>query len=38
MIMGKATMAIAAMATFFRWLGAERRADELALVGPSRFT
>src|SRR6267143_5911971 len=27
MILGKATMAVAALAVFFRWFGAERRAD-----------
>ena len=36
MIMGKATMAVAAVAIFFRWFGAERRADEALLARPSR--
>jgi hypothetical protein len=37
MIMGKATMAVAALAIFFRCLGAERRADEALLATPSRL-
>jgi cytochrome c oxidase assembly factor CtaG len=28
MIMGKATMAVAATAVFFRWFGSEQRADQ----------
>jgi cytochrome c oxidase assembly factor CtaG len=28
MVMGKATMAVAALAVFFRWFGAEQRADQ----------
>jgi putative membrane protein len=36
MIMGKATMAVAALAIFFRWFGTERRSDEALLATPSR--
>jgi cytochrome c oxidase assembly factor CtaG len=33
MILGKATMAIAAMAVFFHWFGEEQRADRVDLAG-----
>ena len=36
MIMGKATMAAAGLAIFFRWFGAEQSADEAILASPSR--
>jgi putative membrane protein len=34
MIMGKATMAVAAVAVFFRWFGSEQRADLARLESP----
>jgi cytochrome c oxidase assembly factor CtaG len=33
MILGKATMAIAALAVFFRWFGTDRRADHPSVAG-----
>jgi putative membrane protein len=32
MILGKATLAVAAIAVFFRWFGAEHRADQIAVA------
>lgn len=37
MIMGKATMAVAALGIFFRWFGGERRSDEALLARPGRI-
>ena len=33
MVLGKATMAVAALAVFFRWFGADRRADHSNVAG-----
>ncbi|GAC1640557.1 MAG: cytochrome c oxidase assembly protein [Candidatus Dormibacteraceae bacterium] len=33
MVLGKATMAVAALAVFFRWFGADRRADHPKVAG-----
>jgi cytochrome c oxidase assembly factor CtaG len=32
MILGKATLAVAAIAVFFRWFGAEQQADQAAAI------
>jgi cytochrome c oxidase assembly factor CtaG len=37
MILGKATLAVAAIAVFFRWFGAEHRADQIHVI-PSQPT
>jgi hypothetical protein len=32
MILGKATLAVAAIAVFFRWFGAEQQADQIEVA------